>query len=166
MPIYEFYCEPCHTLYNFYSKRVNTEKRPACPRCGQPELERRVSLFSLSRGRKEEDEDDPFAGLDEGRMEQALMSMLGDIEKIDEADPRQAAGLLKKMYQATGMKMGGAMEEMISRMEAGEDPEQIEAELGDALEEDDLFAGQPPTRLHDLKRRFLPPKVDEKLYEL
>ncbi|MEA3292005.1 MAG: zinc ribbon domain-containing protein [Pseudomonadota bacterium] len=166
MPIYEFYCESCHTIYNFFSRSVNTGKRPACPRCGQSELERQVSLFSLSKGRKEEDSDDMFAGLDESKMEQALMSMMGDIEKIDEDDPRQAADLLKKMYQATGMRMGGAMEEMISRMEAGEDPEQIEAELGDSLEEGELFAGKPHTTLDDLKRKYLPPKVDERLYEL
>jgi len=25
MPIYEFYCRKCNTLYNFFSRSVNTE---------------------------------------------------------------------------------------------------------------------------------------------
>jgi hypothetical protein len=28
MPIYEFYCEDCHTIFNFFSKNVNTTKKP------------------------------------------------------------------------------------------------------------------------------------------
>jgi len=47
MPIYEFYCEPCHTIYNFFSRSVNTGKRPACPKCGQGEL---VERYSARRG--------------------------------------------------------------------------------------------------------------------
>jgi len=33
MPIYEFYCEDCNTLFNFFSRTVNTDKQPPCPRC-------------------------------------------------------------------------------------------------------------------------------------
>ncbi|MCK4728291.1 MAG: zinc ribbon domain-containing protein, partial [Desulfobacterales bacterium] len=35
MPIYEFYCEDCNTIFNFFSRSVNTTKRPPCPRCKQ-----------------------------------------------------------------------------------------------------------------------------------
>jgi hypothetical protein len=44
------------------------------------------------------------------------------------------------------------MEEMIRRLEAGEDPEKVEEELGDAIEEEmgdeggGGFAGAPPAR--------------------
>ena len=33
MPIYEFYCRKCNTIYNFFSRSVNTEKIPFCPKC-------------------------------------------------------------------------------------------------------------------------------------
>ncbi|MDP3283707.1 MAG: zinc ribbon domain-containing protein, partial [Desulfobacterales bacterium] len=33
MPIYEFYCQDCNTIYNFFSKSVNTKKSPNCPMC-------------------------------------------------------------------------------------------------------------------------------------
>ena len=40
MPIYEFYCPDCNTLFNFFSSRINTEKKPDCPKCGRKELDR------------------------------------------------------------------------------------------------------------------------------
>ena len=42
MPIYEFYCQQCNTVYNFFSKTVNTEKTPYCPTCKDIKLERRM----------------------------------------------------------------------------------------------------------------------------
>ncbi len=50
MPVYEFYCPDCHAIFNFFSRRVDTETQPACPRCGRPELGRQASLFAISRG--------------------------------------------------------------------------------------------------------------------
>jgi putative FmdB family regulatory protein len=165
MPIYEFYCEDCHTVFNFFSRRVNVDKRPACPKCGRPEIERRVSLFAISKGRKTEDDDMP--DMDEDRMMKAMEALAGDMDGVDEEDPRQAAQMMRKLFDATGLKLGAGMEEAIRRMEAGEDPDRIEEELGDVLEEEDPFgAMQGKTTIKDLKRRFLPPKVDETLYEL
>src|SRR3972149_3048437 len=42
MPIYEFYCRPCHRVFSFLSRAVDTARTPSCPRCGAPELVRRV----------------------------------------------------------------------------------------------------------------------------
>jgi hypothetical protein len=55
------------------------------------------------------------------------------------------------MAEIAGEPVTPAMEEMIRRLEAGEDPEQVEEDLGDALEEemgDDGggFSGGAPTR--------------------
>ncbi|MCP4369614.1 MAG: hypothetical protein GY797_16110 [Deltaproteobacteria bacterium] len=41
MPIYEFYCADCHTIYNFFSLKINTETVPKCPRCENPDLKHR-----------------------------------------------------------------------------------------------------------------------------
>ncbi len=166
MPVYEFYCEDCHMIFNFFSRRINTEKRPACPRCGRPELERQVSIFAISKGRKESDED-PFPSIDEDKMEKAMMELAAEAEGMDEEDPRQAARLMKKLFDATGLEMGSGMEEAIRRMEAGEDPEKIEEELGDILETEDPFS-QIATKkgLKGLRRRYCRPQVDDTLYEL
>lgn len=168
MPIYEFYCPDCHAIYNFYSRRINTDKTPPCPadRSGGHHLERQVSLFSISRGREEDDGDDMLDSIDETRLEQAMMAMSGEMENIDENDPRQAARMMRRLFDSTGLQLSGGMEEAISRMEAGEDAEQIEADMGDMLEEEEPFAMKPRKLLDDLRRKYLPPRVDETLYEL
>ena len=165
MPIYEFYCKDCHTIYNFFSRRISTDGSPDCPRCGLAELVRQVSLFSVSKGRGDDEEGGPD-GLDESQMEKAIESMSGEFANIDEGDPKQMARLMRRLYDSTGLKIGAGMEEAICRMEAGDNPDRIEEELGDVLEQEDPFAGGSATRINDLRRKFLPPKVDETLYEM
>jgi putative FmdB family regulatory protein len=163
MPIYEFYCTDCHTIFNFFSRTVNTEKRPACPKCGRPELERKISLFAISKGRKEDSEGMPE--VDEDKLERAFESMAGEMDDLDSEDPRAAARMMRKLFDVSGMRMGSGMEEALRRMEAGEDPEQIEAEMGDVLENEEAwFEGGKPSA-QALRRRFLPPQVDETFYE-
>lgn len=162
MPIYEFYCTECNTIFNFFSRSVNTKKRPKCPKCQKIRLERRMSVFSTSRNRGEE-EDMPIPDLDETKMEKAMNLLAREAEHVNEDDPRQAADLMRKLTDMTGLSLGPGMEEALARMEAGEDPEKIEAEMGDILEGEEPF---------DLKKKSMkmektgPPKVDEKLYDL
>lgn len=164
MPIYEFYCSECHTIFNFLSQRVNTTKRPPCPRCGKPKLDRRASLFAISKGRKDDDEggEEELPDIDESKMEQAMNMLSREAEGIDEDDPKQAAKLMRKLFDSTGLRMGGGMEEAMRRLEKGEDPEQVEADLGDVLEGEDLFEAPRKT----LRRKLLPPEQDETLYDL
>jgi hypothetical protein len=72
------------------------------------------------------------------------------LEGMDESDPRQMAAAVRRMTELAGEPITPAMEEMIRRLEAGEDPERIEEELGDALEEEmgdgGGFGGAAPTR--------------------
>ena len=160
MPIYEFYCSDCNTIYNFYSKRIDTKTRPACPKCGLSELERQVSMFATIG--KANEEDDQFAGIDESKMEQALDSLMRESENINEDDPKQMATLMRKFTERTGMSLGDNMEEAISRMEKGEDPEQIEKEMGDLMDEDDFS-------FEAIKKKALskrPPIHDDTLYDL
>jgi hypothetical protein len=58
------------------------------------------------------------------------------------------------------------MEEAIRRMEAGEDPEQIEEEMGDLLEEEDPLFTKGGSGLKALRRRIRPPSMDATLYEM
>ena len=74
--------------------------------------------------------------------------------------------MMRKLFDASGLSMGSGMEEAIRRMEAGEDPDQIEAEMGDILEQEDPFAARPKGTVKDLRRRYLPPSVDKTLYDL
>ncbi len=164
MPIYEFYCYKCHRIFNFFSKTINTEKRPICPKCNEVKLERWMSVFSTVRKKEEADDDLPLPDMDESKMERAMSLLAREAESIDENDPRQAANLMRKLTDMTGLKLGPGMEEALRRMEAGEDPEQIEAEMGDLLEEEDPFEFQQGKKITSSKYRA--PEVDDRLYDL
>lgn len=168
-------------IFNFFARRVNTEKRPDCPKCGKKRLERRPSLFAIGRRggeRKQEgeegednfDEDLP-PGFDEEKLESAFKELADEAESLDEDDPRQMAKLMRKLGNSMGIRFGPAMEEAIRRLESGEDPDQIEEDLGDVLEEEEpIFEGsQKPQQVGRLKRlakKLLPPRVDPNIYDL
>ena len=164
MPIYEFYCPDCNTLFNFFSRTINTTKTPICPKCNRTKLERQMSAFAFTGKAKEggDDDDLPF---DESKMEQAMQMLSTEADRINEDDPRQAANLMRKLTDMTGMELGSGMEEALRRMERGEDPEQIEAEMGDLLESEDPFV------FNEKKGRGIrgakpAPIRDETLYDL
>ena len=106
-----------------------------------------------------------------------MASLAGDLDSLDENDPKQGAQLMRRLFSATGMPVAGGMEEALRRMEAGEDPEKIEEEMGDVLEQDPfggLLGGEPGargcrtprTRRLSRLRRMLPPTHDTELYEM
>jgi putative FmdB family regulatory protein len=164
MPIYEFYCPDCNTLFNFFSRSVNTSKKPNCPKCRTRKLERQMSAFAFTGKAKESGEDDdlPF---DEGKMEKAMQMLAGEADRISEDDPRQAADLMRKLTDMTGMELGAGMEEALRRMERGEDPEQVEAEMGDLLESEDPFLFPEKKGRGGAVARPVPMR-DETLYDL
>ncbi len=169
MPLYEFYCPDCHTIYNFFSPRINTEKQPDCPKCARPALERQVSVFAISKNRSDDaagpdgaDGMPDLSGMDEAKLERAMAMMAREAEGMDEDDPRQAAQLMRKLCDVTGMNFGEGMEEALARMEAGEDPEQVEAEMGDMFENMDFS----PTGAKKLGRALRPPAHDETIYDM
>ena len=164
MPIYEFYCEDCNTIFNFFSKSVNTTKKPKCPQCKTATLSRQMSAFAFT-GKAKEDGDLADLPFDENKMEKAMQMLAGEAENINEDDPRQAANLMRKLTDMTGLELGPGMQEALKRMEAGEDPDAIEAEMGDLLEGEEPFA-LPETKGTAKGRRRPAPKRDETLYDL
>ena len=164
MPIYEFYCEDCNTIFNIFSKSVNTTKKPKCPQCKTATLSRQMSAFAFT-GKAKEDGDLADLPFDESKMEKAMQMLAGEAEKINEDDPRQAANLMRKLTDMTGLELGPGMQEALKRMEAGEDPDAIEAEMGDLLEEDEPFA-LPEKKGAAKGMRRPAPRRDETLYDL
>ena len=146
MPIYEYACPKCRVIYSFLSKRVNPEKLPVCPKCGYKKLSRQVSRFAMTRGLKEPaaktDESGayPMPDFEHPRVERAMMEMERDMEHMDENNPRHMAHMMRKMKDL--MPEGSVPKELdvaIKRLEAGEDPEKIEEDMGDVL--GDLMGG-------------------------
>jgi putative FmdB family regulatory protein len=167
VPIYEFYCPDCHRIFSFLSRRVNTEGRPGCPRCGRGELQRRPSSFAISKNRPEEPKPETPAGFDEAKLEEAMGALAAEGDALEGDDPVASARVMRRLFETAGLPLNEGMREALRRMEAGEDPEKVEAELGDALEADP-FAGEAeaPAKTRTRLRRLLPPSVDPTLYEM
>jgi len=169
MPIYEFYCSDCHRLFNFLSRRIDTVGRPACPRCHKASLQRRPSAFAISRNRAEEKPAEGLPpGFDESKLEQAMSALAGEGDALEGDDPIASARMMRRLFETTGMPLNDGMREALKRMEAGEDPEKVEAEMGDTLGEDP-FAGGPEVgtgKVRSRLRHLLPPSVDATLYEM
>ncbi len=162
MPIYEFFCGDCNTLFSFFSAGINTKKIPACPKCGK-NLEKQLSSFSTI-GRVKESSEDGMPDFDEFKMERALGELASEAEKISEEDPKQMANLMRKFSEKSGLDMGDGMEEALRRLGSGDDPEKIEQEMGDILENKDPLAmiSKKGKKVH----RKASPEKDDTLYVL
>lgn len=158
MPIYEFACPKCRKVFSFLSKRILPEHSPKCPKCGNLKLEKQMSRFAMTRGLEEPAAGggpDEMPGAEEGmpdfddpKIARAMGELERDMEHLDENNPKHMAYMMKKMKDV--MPEGTMPKEMdiaIKRLEAGEDPEKIEEDMGDVLggmgdEQDDMGGGQ------------------------
>ena len=156
MPIFEFLCPACNRIFSFLSLTPGTSKRPVCPRCGATELSRVHSPFSVSARAKTKFDKPPADAPDDAssaQMESEMMRMMEGFDEKDAENPRVMARMMRRMAEASGEPMTPTMEEMFRRLEAGEDPETLEEELGPQLEAEmgegdggDEAASAAPTR--------------------
>ncbi|MBU6402632.1 MAG: zinc ribbon domain-containing protein [Verrucomicrobia bacterium] len=149
MPIYEFACPKCRVIFNFLSKRLQPEGSPACPRCGNRKLVKQVSRFASPRGAKEPaaapeadgGAEAPMPDFEDPRVARAMSEMERDMEHLDENNPRHMAHMMRKMKDLLpASTMPKEFDVAIKRLEAGEDPEKIEEDMGDVLGD---FMGGP-----------------------
>lgn len=141
MPIYEFACHQCRRIYSFLSKRVNPSHTPTCPKCGSKKLTREMSRFATPKGLAEPtpasggtEDGAPEPDFDDPRFQRAMSELESDMEHLDENNPRHMGHMLRKMKEF--MPQGTLPKEIdvaIKRLESGEDPEKIEADMGDVL---------------------------------
>ena len=164
MPIYEFYCPACHAIFSFLSRRLQSDRIPPCPRCGGDGMTREASRFAVT-GRTAGDGGDDDLPVDEATLLRAMETMEREFDGADENDPREAARMMKRFSDVTGLEYGESMQEALQRLEAGEDPDRIEEELGDRIESDEEPFALPGSKKR-AGRRFLPPERDEALYDM
>ena len=118
MPIYEYGCYDCRKRVSvFFCSFSEVETKEAtCPRCGGTHLKRLVSKVAVLRS-------------EESRLESLAdpSSMAG----LDENDPKSIARWMRKMGNEMGEDLGSDFNEVVDRLEAGEDPESIEKSMPD-----------------------------------
>ncbi|MCS7008333.1 MAG: hypothetical protein N2035_01695 [Chthoniobacterales bacterium] len=140
MPIYEFYSPDTNKIYSFLARRFyDPLPTPRCPDGEQYRMQRLVSQFSFTGRAKEPEENKSKGGGDDSldpRQEAALEQMAREFENIgdSEPDPKTVGRMMRRMLEISGQKAPAEMEEMLRRLEKGEDPEKLEEEFSDLLD--------------------------------
>ncbi len=175
MPIYEFYCPDNNRIYSFFTQKLNRQNSiPCCPDDPGHRMVKLVSRVSVA-ARKGDDDGGTGQGddIDDSRIESAMGEMEREMAGMDEnnPDPRQMGRFMRKMAELTGEKPDAATQAMSDRLEAGEDPEKLEEEMGDLMGDGDGMDGgemgedSEGTGGSRLKRLGRPVR-DEELYDL
>src|ERR1041385_4122392 len=128
MPIYEYACPKCRVIFNFLSKRINPDRLPECPKCGNKKMAKQMSRFAMSRGLKESaapgdadgGEEGPMPNFDDPRVMRVMSEMERDMEHLDENNPKHLAHMMRKMKDILPPgTMPKEMDIAIKRLEAG-----------------------------------------------
>jgi hypothetical protein len=105
---------------------------------------KQMSRFAMPRGIKEsgatQDAGELTPDVGESKMMRVMSELERDMEHLDENNPKHMAHLMRKMKDA--LPSGAVPRDIdtaIKRLEAGEDPEKIEADMGDVF--GDLLGG-------------------------
>ena len=174
MPIYEFYCPDNHKIYCFFAKSIAIGQQiPKCPDNPKYRMVKQVSQVSMLAGAKSENEQSGSDQdtVDDTRLEAAMAELERDVSGMDEEtpDPRQMGRLMRKMADLIGEKMEPGMEEMIGRLEGGEDPEKLEDQFGDMMDEPDEGdpnGAEPASTASRSTSRRRAPTRDPHLYDM
>ena len=117
MPRYDYRCRSCKkrsVIFQTYAEYGR--KKVKCPHCGSTELQRLIGRVRFARS-------------EESRLDE--LSDPSDWGDVDENDPRSMARMMRKMGSELGEDMPGEFDEVVDRLEAGEDPEDIEESMPD-----------------------------------
>ncbi|MDY6847336.1 MAG: FmdB family zinc ribbon protein [Chloroflexota bacterium] len=114
MPTYEYHCEECHERFAvFLSYSEYDQAEVHCPKCGGDKVRRRIGRIRIAKS-------------EESRMENLVDP--SSLEGIED-DPKAMGRLMRQMQSELGEDVGPEFDEVISRLEKGQDPAQIEKEM-------------------------------------
>jgi putative FmdB family regulatory protein len=127
MPTYDYRCKSCKARFECYlSYEEYDVKKVTCPECGGALVERRIGRIRIAKAddRRLEDMVDPT-----------------QLEGIED-DPKALGRLMRKMGDELGEDAGPEFDEVVSRLEKGQHPDEIEKDLpdlGNGLTDSDDF---------------------------
>lgn len=129
MPTYEYRCQNCRKRVSLYQSYEEYGRTPVhCPHCGSSQLQRVISRVRFARS------------------EESRLDSLADPSSwdgIDEEDPKAMARMMRRMGREMGEEMPPEFDEVVDRLEAGENPEDIESSMpelgGEGAGSDDDF---------------------------
>lgn len=167
MPIYEYYCPQNNTVYQFLARSLShRDAVPICPDNPEFHLQKRVSSFAVI-GRAKEESDNPLGDINESAMSKLMADFEGDMSVLDQEnpDPKLLGNFMRKMTDVMGGKVPPQLQDIVRRLEAGEDPEKFENEFAD-FDESDPSTDPLFHQVKKIIRNSRQPIRDPKLYEL
>lgn len=126
MPSYEYKCLDCNRLFEtFMSYAEYGETVTQCLHCDSTKTQRIIRPIRVARS-------------EENRLENlADPSMLEGLED----DPQALGKMMRKMSHEMGEEMGPEFDEVVDRLEKGQNPEDIEKDLPDLGIGDEALGG-------------------------
>ena len=114
MPTYDYTCLQCKKRFDvFLSYEEYGTKEITCPFCESDRVRRRIGRIRVAKS-------------EESRLENMVdPANLSGIED----DPKALGRLMRQMGSELGEDVGPEFDEVVSRLEKGQDPEQIEREV-------------------------------------
>jgi len=113
MPIYEYRCNNCRRRVEVFVQGFSPPSNPTCPQCGSKNLDRILSKFAVRRSKSDKSVYDDI--LSDSKLTRGLMRN----------DPRALAEWSRKMSRAADEDITPETEELMDRMEAGEDVSEV-----------------------------------------
>ncbi|TET73905.1 MAG: zinc ribbon domain-containing protein [Dehalococcoidia bacterium] len=113
MPIYEYRCNNCRRRTEIFVQGFSSLPNPSCTRCGSEDLTRIFSKFAVRRSKSDKSVYDDI--LSDSKLTRGLMRN----------DPRALAEWSRKMGRAADEDVTPETEELMDRMEAGEDISEV-----------------------------------------
>lgn len=117
MPIYEYRCNNCRRKAEIFVHSFSLPSNPTCTHCGSEDLSRIFSKFAVRRSKSDKSVYDDI--LSDSKLTQGLMHN----------DPRALAEWSRKMSRAADEDSTPETEELMDRLEAGEDVSEVIEEM-------------------------------------
>lgn len=117
MPIYEYQCNNCRRKAEIFVHSFSLPSNPTCTHCGSEDLSRIFSKFAVRRSKSDKSVYDDI--LSDSKLTQGLMRN----------DPRALAEWSRKMSRAADEDSTPETEELMDRLEAGEDVSEVIEEM-------------------------------------
>jgi len=115
MPLYTYRCQDCRKRFEVrLSYDEYGEQQVRCPHCKSDAVTRWIERVRIARS----------GGIDLENMSPEQLNGLED-------DPRALGRMMRQMGDEMGEELGPEFDEVVSRLEKGEDPEKISREMPD-----------------------------------
>ena len=117
MPIYEYRCNNCRRKMDVFVRDTTSSSNHVCPNCGSNDVRRIYSRFGVRKSKSDKGVYDDI--LSDAKLTRGLM----------QNDPRALAEWTRKMSRAADEDATPETQELLDRMDAGEDISDVVEEM-------------------------------------